>query len=265
MWYKEGIAQFHVPEELQDLTLAEKLLIQRASPFVPLRFIKNGIFGISGHVCTFEQDVEDFVNRLPRHRNDVTMLSVVKTLDTEIGDKQTTRAQAFRVRKAKVGSALRWLKKHNSQYSDIVIDMAALNWLEGEEGTMDCEPIEGSESMQTAHDACLKKDTDQGPTPDAQMQQTAGQNEVKEIGYHIQGGSTVLSESDQMVKDGVESSIKQCTNKDKISIAWPSTSANAVSEYTYSNLFVKAYPWLFPGGFGDASSYPSDLRLGLNI
>ena len=65
MWYKGGMAQYHVPEELQDLTLAEKLLIQRASPFVPLRFIKNGIFGLSGHVCTFEQDVEGFVNRLP--------------------------------------------------------------------------------------------------------------------------------------------------------------------------------------------------------
>ena len=187
------------------------------------------------------------------------MLNVIKTMDIEIGDNNSTRTQAFHVRKAKVGCALRWLKKYNSQYSDIVIDMTALDWLEGEEGQMDCNTIEGSESMETAHDACLKRDTDQGPTPDVQMQLTAGQNEVKEIGYHIQGGNTVLSENDKIIKDGVDSAIEQCGNKDKISVAWPSTSANAVNEYTYSNLFVKSYPWLFPGGFGDASSYPGDL------
>ena len=65
IWYLNGIPQFHVPMELTSLTLAEKMLIQLASPFIPLRHIKNGVFELSGHVCCFKQDVEGFVNSLP--------------------------------------------------------------------------------------------------------------------------------------------------------------------------------------------------------
>ena len=68
IWYLEGIPQYHVPVELTCLSLAEKMLIQLASPFIPLRHIKNGVFGLSGHVCCFEQDVGGFVNSLPRKK-----------------------------------------------------------------------------------------------------------------------------------------------------------------------------------------------------
>ena len=41
IWYKDGQPQFHIPEELACLTMAEKMLIQLCSPFIPLRHIKN--------------------------------------------------------------------------------------------------------------------------------------------------------------------------------------------------------------------------------
>ena len=43
--------QYKFPKELRDLSDAEKMLIQRASPFIPLHHIKDGKFGIKGHVC----------------------------------------------------------------------------------------------------------------------------------------------------------------------------------------------------------------------
>jgi hypothetical protein len=58
--------------------MTKMMLIQLNLPFIPLQHIKNGTFGLSGHVCSFEQDLEEFVNRLPRHRNDTTMLKVIK-------------------------------------------------------------------------------------------------------------------------------------------------------------------------------------------
>ena len=259
MWYKDGSPQFHVPPELLCLSLSEKMLIQRASPFVPLRFIKNGIFGISGHVCTFEQDVEEFTNRLPRHMKDVTMINVLKTIDQEIGEDKATRVRAFRVNKEKIDKALRWLKEYNVQYKDIIIDMTALDWLEGKEGTLDCHTIDGTDDMETAHDACLKTSTDQGPTPDVQMVQTANQNEVKELGYHITGGNIVLSEQDKNLADIVAASIKKSPKKASISVSWPSTSPTAVNEYNYTSLFAKTYPWLFPGGIGDIADYPKTV------
>jgi chromosome segregation ATPase len=39
--------------ELQHLTMAEKLLIQRVSPLIPVIHIKNGILGSRGHVVSF--------------------------------------------------------------------------------------------------------------------------------------------------------------------------------------------------------------------
>jgi hypothetical protein len=49
---KNNIIKYTLPSELQHLTLAEKLLIQRVSPLVPVTHIKNGILGTRGHVVS---------------------------------------------------------------------------------------------------------------------------------------------------------------------------------------------------------------------
>ena len=48
------------------------------------------------------------------------MLKVLRTIQTEIGSTNGTTVKAFRVRKKAVLLALNFLKKHNSQYYDIV-------------------------------------------------------------------------------------------------------------------------------------------------
>ena len=122
VWYNDqGVPQYYVPSVLSSLTQAEKLLIQRVSPFVPLQHLKQGTFGISGHVCAFEQDVNEFLVRLPRQKNDVSMLKVLRTIQTEIGNTSGATVKAFRVRKKAVLLALKFLKKHNTQYHDIPI------------------------------------------------------------------------------------------------------------------------------------------------
>ena len=143
IWYKDGLPQYHVPPELSDLTYAEKMLIQRISPFIPLIHIKNGTHGLSGHVCAFEQDIGEFITRLPRQRHDVTMLKVLKTVQAEIGDDKATRVHAFRVRRKQVLEALLFLKAYNDEYSDIVIDESALDWLgDAKEGSLDAMVID---------------------------------------------------------------------------------------------------------------------------
>ena len=57
IWYKDGRPVFVLPPELCGLSYAEKMLLQQASPFIPLQHIKNGTFGLSGHVCAFEQNI----------------------------------------------------------------------------------------------------------------------------------------------------------------------------------------------------------------
>lgn len=111
VWCQDGIAMFTVPSELQDLTHAEKLLIQRVSPVVPLHHIKNGTMGLSGHVCAFEQDNDEFITRLPRSHEDVAMLRTMKTMQNEIGTNSgAAHVKMFRVQRTKVLQALSWLK-----------------------------------------------------------------------------------------------------------------------------------------------------------
>ena len=65
VWYKDGVPQYRVPSVLSCLSDAEKMLIQKVSPFVPLHHIKNGLYGLTGHVCAFEQDIDGFISKLP--------------------------------------------------------------------------------------------------------------------------------------------------------------------------------------------------------
>ena len=42
VWYDNGVPQFHIPVQLSCLRLAEKMLLQLVSPFVPQQYINNG-------------------------------------------------------------------------------------------------------------------------------------------------------------------------------------------------------------------------------
>ena len=81
------------------------MLIQLASPSIPLQHIKDGTVGLTGHVCCFEQDVEEFVNTLPRQHTDVTILKVCKKIQAEL-DSNASRTEEFKVSKRKIGKAL---------------------------------------------------------------------------------------------------------------------------------------------------------------
>ena len=69
-----------LPSELVDLAVAEKLLIQLVSVVIPLKHIKSGTFGLAGHVCCFEQDVNEFAKTLPRSKEDAQFIKVLKTV-----------------------------------------------------------------------------------------------------------------------------------------------------------------------------------------
>jgi hypothetical protein len=63
-----------------------------------LQHIKQGVFGICGHAVAFEQDIEEFVNTLPRGRKDVAMLNVLKVVKAEIGNSDDSNVtETFRV------------------------------------------------------------------------------------------------------------------------------------------------------------------------
>ena len=260
VWYtQDGRPQFHLPDELIDLTYAEKMLIQRLSPFIPMIHLKNGVHGLCGHVCAFEQDVEEFVNRLPRHRRDVTMLKVLKTVAAEIGDDKNTRVQAFRVRRKNVFDALRWLKKYNAEYSDIEIDHTALDWMDDEEGTIEGLVVDEYQDTSTDDMSTDPMHEDNGPDPrtTAKNERSGGDN-IKAVGFIDDYGKTTLEPEDQIINDKLQETIRRSDICDEITTEFPSVQSDPVSEFSDTRIFARAFPWLFPGGIGDVKDDPEN-------
>ena len=128
---------YSVPPELARLSLAEKLLIQKISPFVPLQHIRQGVMGLKGHVCAFEQDISGVCRDLPKLPSDISIIRIIKEISVEIGNSKEKAVRVYRVNKNNVLSALRWLQKHSTEYRDINIMEENLDWIEGDEGILE--------------------------------------------------------------------------------------------------------------------------------
>ena len=250
IWYDGEEPKYHVPEELESLTLAEKMLIQLASPFIPLQHIKNGTFGLTGHVCCFEQDVEEFINTLPRRHTDVTILKVCKAIQAEIGS-NASRTQEFTVDKTKIGKALQWLKKYNEEYKHINIDMTALDWLVEEKGVLGAYAVSDHEEKDN--------NLDYGPNASMTKATTEQGDNIKTFGYVNDSPPTIISRLDTKIHNDLVVEVNKSKKKEYISVHWPSTGPVAISEYSSTRLFTQAFPWLFPGGIADIKDFNGDI------
>lgn len=252
VWRKDGVVMYHIPPELEALSQAEKMLIQRVSPFVPLHHIRQGTMGLSGHVCAFEQDINEFLHRLPRSCSDVAMLTVLKTIQTEIGGEKEAHTRAFRVRKVKVLQALEFLKKHNPEYKDIEIDMSTLDWIEGEEGILEGKQIVTEEIVTKEDDAPCNADL--GPIPKQTIEMNRCGDNVDSYGYIDCSGVGRLSKGNATINEKLQDAVLESDKKKKITLDWPAVKSAPVSEYGDKRIFALAFPWLFPGGEGDVMS-----------
>jgi len=119
------IVRYDVPPELQDLTMAEKLLIRRCSPFIPSMHIKDGIFGINGHCVSFPQDIDTMCTELPQTKSNMVIF-IRHMSDRHHG---IQKSKHYKVNKEKVLKALYWLKRHHRGYHDITISESNLDWI----------------------------------------------------------------------------------------------------------------------------------------
>lgn len=117
-----GLDFGRVPEQLQDLTMIEEILIARVHPVVSVYKIRGQQSGYSGHVMNFVQHVEQVATVLPHN---------LRTLNTVILLNRTTAngVVQFKCRSAKVRAALIWLRANNQYYSDIEINEGLMSQL----------------------------------------------------------------------------------------------------------------------------------------
>ena len=88
-------------------------------------FFKSGLTGIKGNVISFEQDLSDIVNVLPRLPQDLPYI----ILQTE-----SKKKYELKIRPQVVLEALKFLKVNNPAYSDIIISDDNLKYYQDNNG-----------------------------------------------------------------------------------------------------------------------------------
>ena len=234
---KNSNLHFELPTELIGLREGEKLLIQQISPYVPLQHLSKGAYGCKGHVCSFPQDVQEVCTVLPRLPSNVNVIRVIKQYKMEEGEIGT---HTFVIRKHKVLAALHWLKAHNYLYHDIQIDESHLDWMEGNE----------EKELPLTHSIEVS-DNSHTEIPAHWKEQEAGTEKC--FGLFSVTPSNMPNNADKIVTESIEEAILDSPKSDRIN--FPYVSEDPVNEYSNEKLFCKAFPWLFPGGYGDFNQY----------
>ena len=241
----EGTKHTDIPNQLIDLTYAEKQLIALASSHMNLVHLKNGTLGSTGHVVALEQDLSEIAMVLPRLPDTI---NVIKILRKGVTKDQDTYQKMFKVRRSKVINALKWLVKYNVLYRqyNVHVNEKNLDWMDGQEEAL--LPIKNDvmTGMNEAHD-----DGDMGPSV-AQTLMSDIPN--VEADYEMSGSLLNLNIQHPTLNDRkILSEIKNATkgSNKNIVVNWPAFSDKPISEYGNKKVFCMLYPWLYPGGNGD--------------
>ena len=251
LWYKDPVNEkrpmYGLPLALKNLRIGEQLLIQMAAPYVPVYHLKKGQTGIKGHVCSFAQNVEEVYDRLPRMPEDITLVKMVRAIKRK--DDDDIQVRSFYIRRKKVLDALIWLKKYNKHYMQITIDEKNLDWMGKSKESDLCDVIDISTSVEIPDD--LPSYMDQGPASNQCLDPLEENSAIDDncCGILVGKNTPHMSKHDAAVLKELKSAADK--NQSVERMEWPSISSQPFCEYKEEHLFCKAFPWLFPGGYGD--------------
>ena len=241
---KDGTVHYDVPEELKDLRFGEQIMIQRFSPYIALKHIRSGSFGLKGHSCCFAQDIDEVCDVLPRKKEH--LIQVIKQFRTvNENDNDDPEYSTFVIRRDKVLNALKWLKAHNSEYENINISTENLNWMEGCAEKSILEPHELNDD--NSEDDNNEEDSMEWEETVAKNQtNTTSCNNIETFGIISEEQAGVCKDSEEIMDE-----LRKTPSKKLGKMDFPYVETKAVSEYQGKKIFTNVYPWLFPGGEGD--------------
>ena len=150
-------------------------------------------------------------------------------------------SHTFLIRKKKVLDALFWLKKYNILYNDIEIDESNLDWM----GNCEEKELPISNTVKSCE---VEANTE---IPAHIKEQEAGIE--SSFGIYLDNTIHKPGSSDNEVTECLEKAVSDSANSDKVN--FPYVLEEAVNEYGTDKIFCKAFPWLFPGGYGDLQQY----------
>ena len=250
----DGIAVYDTPCELNDLTIPEKLLIQRVMPYVPILHLSKGNLGMRGHCVPFEKEIDEVCTTLPNVKCEI--ITYIRTHGTH----QTPGGMSvLKIRREKVLQALRFLKQHSVVYADVSVSLEAADTI----------PQNGNCTSMSGYTEIL--DYDEGhvvnvkdtSVSDCHKEDADGNNTVSYMGVNNNYPNIADSVDNEKTISALRSSSIASGNTQNI-YQFPAVQKTAVSDYNESQILVNAFPWLFPGGIADfwesCRGEPDDAR-----
>ena len=197
------------------------MLIAKVLPVMCIYRLPHGQYGYGGHILNLPQDVQSFVNSLPRSPT---------TLDVIIVRKQGAAEshKDFRVRRSVVFTALQWLVLHNKYYNDVTINHDTLEQL----------PIDSDLTN------LITVSIDSSDLLEIPVQQDDPYESLMSSTF-VPAAATDFTEQ-QAIRQSI---MNQSSNQQYVN--WPVTEANPINEFNTEGYMACAFPTLFPEGIAD--------------
>ncbi|RXW13810.1 hypothetical protein EST38_g12041 [Candolleomyces aberdarensis] len=231
-----GLWVGEVPEVLSILTYAEQCLVARIRTNRYVVRVASGQTKLMGNAIAFPNPTAKIYQKLPPRREELDdVLAFIFTGVKPPSEEDLGRTPML-VRRAAVGAALEWLKLNHADYSDLHIDVDALNsypelgvpvkvvYRACEEGT---NLVAASTSV---HEVADEIGTDTGPCSftvhglvGAKLESMSMSARKAAALHHLRSGGHILAVGH---------------------------SDSPESMYDNPQFYPQAYPWLFPYGFG---------------
>jgi len=217
---RNGLDPGEQPQELKGLTPIEEMLIAKCSPIIKVYKLKGGQLSYGGHVITFNQDVQQFVNSLPRHPSQLGVLIIRRSFNDSHCD--------FKVRRDRIIKALLWLKSNNIYYRDINIDLDTAALLP-EDG--DIANLIPSVSAHQEEELC----------------EVILDNDANTDYFESHVVKTVFTTEQEKLAD--------CLNEliidEEAPVPWPRSDESPIHEFTTIGYIPQCFPTLYPTGVSD--------------
>ena len=254
-----------IPDVLRNLTIPEKIMISAYRPHMSIIKLKEicgpgtAQFALRGNSITFPQDVNKIASSLPLPIDELpSVLHVIF-----IGTQKPTKVQlkdTLQVRRMRIIRALEFLKKNHPHYKNITFDQSAIQALPNNDIP---QPIWNTLTTQTEN---LTSNNTGCATNDLEslLQENPASDDDNNIpSTFIEHSGIIDINTTTVSSDTADSHAAQqlCTSK---ALLIPHSS-EAIKDFTDTEFWVSAYPYLFAFGTGSKNSELTDPKTSISL
>jgi hypothetical protein len=216
--------------DLPQLSQIEEMLIAQVQPLVSVFVVRGGQLSYRGNIINFPQNVQAFLDTLPRDPSTLDVL-VVRQLSRD----GSAAFRDYKVNRQNVAAWLHWLKANNQFYQHINIDEEALQRL----------PENGSvyDRLRQVSDAGVSASVggDDSPLND-------DANDLLQDNLEISFVPAPPPERPEV--EAINAEMDRLENEEQPA-EWPRMSDTPINEFSEVGYMARAFPTLYPWGKAD--------------